>query len=89
MCFCVFCVCVCVCVWKREKCVEKFGREKNSEKCLPLLVYEVLGAVYSPGTLFEAMALVVSATAFQRPPASTSSDRVNLDTFGKVLTSCF
>jgi len=80
---------VCVCVWKREKCVEKLGREQNLEKCLPLLVYEVLGAVYSPDMLFEAVALGVSTMAFQRPPTSTSSDPVNLITFGKVLTSCF
>ena len=46
------------------------------------LICGVSGAIYSLDMLFKAVVL-------GGPPALTSFDRVDPDTFGKVLTSCF
>ena len=75
--------------WMFFLCFLVFGREKNMEKnqaesktqkknVLPQ-VWGVPGAIYSPGMNFE-------VTALQPPKAF---NWVNLDTPGKLLTSCF
>ena len=65
--------------WKGEKHGEKPGREQDSEKKCPPPSLRVPGAIYSPGMNFE-------VTALQPPKAF---NWVNLDTPGKLLTSCF
>ena len=69
-------------VWKREKKCREAGREQDSKKCDSPLVCGVPGAIYSLDMLFKVATL-------KGPPASTSSNWVNLEIFGKVLTSCF
>ena len=75
-------VCVFFGVWKREKCAEKPGKEKKFKKMCSSLICGVSGAIYSLDMLFKVVALEGS-------PTLTSFDRVDPDTFGKVLTSCF
>ena len=77
----MFCVCF-FGVWKREKCAEKPGKEKKFKKMCSSLICGVFGAIYSLDMLFKAVIL-------GGPQALTSFDRVDPDTFGKVLTSCF
>ena len=56
-------------IWKREKCVEKSGREQIfRKKYLSPLVCGVLEAIYSPGMRFEVAAL-------GGPPASKGLKR--------------
>ena len=71
-------------IWKREKCVEKSGREQIfRKKCLSPLVCGVLEAIYSPGMRFEVAAL-------GGPPASKGLKRgLILAPLGNILTSYF
>ena len=70
-------------VFGREKNVQRNqAKSKNSKKMCSSLICGVSGAIYSLDMLFKAVVL-------GGPPALTSFDRVDPDTFGKVLTSCF
>ena len=69
------------CLEERKMCRETRQREKFKKMCSSLIC-GVSGAIYSLDMLFKVVALGGS-------PALTSFDRVDPNTFGKVLTSCF
>ena len=44
-------------VWKREETCRETGQRAKLRKCLPFLVWRVLGAIYSPDAPFEVATL--------------------------------
>ena len=67
---------------REEKCAENIQVESKTQEILLFFWLRVPGAFYSPGTIFEAATLVGT-------PPSKSLGHVDLDTPGKILTSCF
>ena len=74
-------------------CSKQPGREQNLEKSFFLFFslssLEVSGTFYSLGMLYKAVALIGGRQPFKGNHLQMTSDLVDLDTFGKILTSYF
>ena len=77
--------CVFFGVWKREKRVEKLGKEKNLEKKKEVIPPRSKGCL----GLFIALTRISRRQPFKGRSPQTSFDRVDLDMSRKVLTSYF
>ena len=88
-------MCIFVCLEERKN-VQKNFRKGSKPRKVPLFFgLEVPKALYSPSTLYRAAALDKALAHFTgRQPfkgrhLQMVSDRVDLDTPRKILTSCF
>ena len=76
----VFFVCF-LCLEERRK-ASNSSRQRAGSPGVSFFGLKGAWGLYSPGTIFEATTLV-------RPPPSKGLGQVDLDTPGKILTSCF